>query len=394
MGKLEFNTTEELIEDIRNGKMVILVDDEDRENEGDIVLAADFVNPILINFMVSEAKGLVCLSLTGEQIERLQLPQMVRDELNHSPNKTAFTVSIEAFHGVSTGISAQDRSHTIKVASNPRAIASDVITPGHIFPIRAQIGGVLKRAGHTEGSVDLARIAGLNPAAVICEVMKEDGSMARVPDLFKFAHKHNLKIGTIVDLIEYRLQRELLVEEIYSADVHGYHSFKARVFKSKLDQSEHLVLQRGEINSHEPVMVRIQSDVFSRDLLGLVNSGKSPIQLAMQKISQAKNGLIVLLRGSGKSVGIKEEIESLLGVKPGFTMDNRDYGIGAQILRTLGVRQMILLTNPSEKKSTEKKINNAQNEINANLEAELAQKNKKKIGLKAFDLEVIETISL
>ncbi|HPI39263.1 MAG TPA: 3,4-dihydroxy-2-butanone-4-phosphate synthase [Pseudobdellovibrionaceae bacterium] len=203
-----FNKIEELILEIRNGKMVLLVDDEDRENEGDLVLAADQVTPEKINFMAKEARGLICLSLPPEQIDRLQLPMMVRDEMNMSPNKTAFTVSIEAAEGVSTGISVADRAHTILVASNPEARPSDIIMPGHIFPIKAQSGGVLKRAGHTEGSLDLTRLAGLCPAAVICEVMNEDGSMARVPDLVRFAQKHQIKIGTIVDLIEYRIALE------------------------------------------------------------------------------------------------------------------------------------------------------------------------------------------
>ncbi len=199
-----FNKIEELILDVRNGKMVLLVDDEDRENEGDLVLAAEQVTAEKINFMAKEARGLICLSLPPDQVDRLQLPMMVREDLNLSPNKTAFTVSIEAAQGVSTGISAADRAHTILVASNPKAKPSDIIMPGHIFPIKAQLGGVLKRAGHTEGSLDLTRLAGLCPAAVICEVMNEDGSMARVPDLFQFAQKHHIKIGTILDLIEYR----------------------------------------------------------------------------------------------------------------------------------------------------------------------------------------------
>lgn len=204
---MSFNPIAELIEDIRQGKMVILVDDEDRENEGDLVLAADHVTAEAVNFMAREARGLICLPMSPQQIERLQLPQMVRDELNFSPNKTAFTVSIEAAHGVTTGISAADRAHTIRVASNPNAKPVDVHMPGHIFPIRAQEGGVLKRPGHTEGSVDLAALAGLNPAAVICEVINDDGTMARVTDLKKFAQKHGLKIGTIVDLIQFRTEQ-------------------------------------------------------------------------------------------------------------------------------------------------------------------------------------------
>lgn len=206
---MSFDPITELIEDVRLGKMVILVDDEDRENEGDLVLAADHITPEAVNFMAREARGLICLPLTVQQVERLQLPQMVREELNHSSNKTAFTVSIEAAHGVSTGISAADRAHTIRVASNPNAKPTDIHMPGHIFPIRAQDGGVLKRAGHTEGSVDLATLAGLNPAAVICEVINDDGTMARVPDLRVFAKKHNLKIGTIVDLIQHRRSLEV-----------------------------------------------------------------------------------------------------------------------------------------------------------------------------------------
>lgn len=206
---MSFDPITELIEDIRLGKMVILVDDEDRENEGDLVLAADHITPEAVNFMAREARGLICLPLTVQQVERLKLPQMVSEDLNHSSNKTAFTVSIEAAHGVTTGISAADRAHTIRVASNPNAKPSDVHMPGHIFPIRAQDGGVLKRAGHTEGSVDLATLAGLNPAAVICEVINDDGTMARVPDLRVFAKKHNLKIGTIVDLIQYRRSLEV-----------------------------------------------------------------------------------------------------------------------------------------------------------------------------------------
>ena len=199
------NTVAELIADIRAGRMVILIDDEDRENEGDLVIAADFITPQIVNFMAQEARGLICLSLTAPQVERLQLPLMVKEEFNRTPHKTAFTVSIEAAQGVSTGISAADRAHTIKVAAHPQAKPTDLIVPGHIFPIRAQPGGVLKRAGHTEGSVDLARLADCTPAAVICEVMNADGTMARVPELMKFAELHGLKIGTIVDLIRYRL---------------------------------------------------------------------------------------------------------------------------------------------------------------------------------------------
>lgn len=366
-----FNTTEELIEDIRNGKMVILVDDEDRENEGDIVLAADHVTPQAINFMAMEARGLICLSLSPAQIENLSLPQMVRDDLNFSPNKTAFTVSIEASFGVTTGISAHDRAHTIRVASNPLAKPQDVHTPGHIFPIRAQAGGVLKRAGHTEGSVDLARLAGLNSAAVICEVMNANGTMARVPDLKEFAQKHNLKIGTIVDLIEYRLKNESLIEKISTHEMLSARGsmLKVMVFKSLVDHNEHIVIQKGEIKVNEPTLVRVHLDNFTRDLLTGLQSGGSSLHSALNRIEESEQGLLLLLRGNNRQVGLGKEIEMLLNVKEkpsASIIEQRDYGTGAQILRALGVSKIRLLTNHPEKQ----------------------------VGLKAYQLEIIETLSL
>ncbi|MEZ0390606.1 MAG: 3,4-dihydroxy-2-butanone-4-phosphate synthase [Pseudobdellovibrionaceae bacterium] len=362
-----FDPIEDLIEDIRQGKMVLLVDDEDRENEGDLVLAADHVTPTLINFMALEARGLICLALSSQQIDRLQLPQMVRDDQNFSPNKTAFTVSIEASWGVSTGISAADRAHTIKVASNPEAKPSDVHMPGHIFPIRAQQGGVLKRAGHTEGSVDLAKLAGLQPAAVICEVMNSDGSMARVPDLKKFAQKHGIKIGTIVDLIEYRLSREVLVEELLHVELPAqFHGFKARVFKSKIDGAEHLVLQKGEVSKDRPTLVRVHVDGGSRDLFCQLQNGESSLQQALVQIQNEGEGLLVLLRGLNQPRGLVGEIKAICGEKHTPEMDSRDYGIGAQILRAVGAHQIRLLSNRVEKR----------------------------VGLKAFDLEIVEWVSL
>jgi 3,4-dihydroxy 2-butanone 4-phosphate synthase / GTP cyclohydrolase II len=362
-----FNEIEELIEDIRAGKMVLLVDDEDRENEGDLVLAADHVTPALINFMAVEARGLICLALSSKQIDRLQLPQMVRDEQNFSPNKTAFTVSIEASWGVSTGISAADRAHTIKVASNPEAKASDVHMPGHIFPIRAQQGGVLKRAGHTEGSVDLAKLAGLNAAAVICEVMNADGTMARVPDLKSFAKKHGIKIGTIVDLIEYRLSREILVEELINAELPAaFRGFRARVFRSKVDEVEHLVLQKGEISKDKPVLTRVHVESGTRDLFGQLLHGESSLQQAVNHIEQEGSGLLLLLRGVSKTSGLVAEIKALCGEKPAAEMDSRDYGIGAQILRAVGAHKIRLLSNHVEKR----------------------------VGLKAYDLEIVELVCL
>jgi len=364
---MNFNNIEELIEDIRHGKMVLLVDDEDRENEGDLVLAADHVNPAMINFMAVEARGLICLALSPAQIERLQLPQMVRDDQNFSPNKTAFTVSIEASFGVTTGISAADRAHTVRVASSPEAKPSDIHMPGHIFPIRAQHGGVLKRAGHTEGSVDLARLAGLNSAAVICEVMNSDGTMARVPDLKNFALKHGIKIGTIVDLIEYRLSREVLVEEIYSVELpQRMDGFRARVFKSKLDGVEHLVLQKGDIEKDQPVLVRVQADSYTRDLFSTLNSGETSLEQSLNKISDAGSGALLLIRGSNRPQGLVAELKSMIGEQSLREMDHRDYGIGAQILRAIGAQKIRLLSNTVEKR----------------------------IGLKAFDLQIVDFVSL
>lgn len=362
-----FDAIEDLIEDVRQGKMVLLIDDEDRENEGDLVLAADHVTPELINFMAVEARGLICLALAPQQIDRLQLPQMVRDDQNFSPNKTAFTVSIESSWGVSTGISAADRAHTIRVATNPEAKPSDIHMPGHIFPIRAQQGGVLRRAGHTEGSVDLAKLAGLNPAAVICEVMNPDGTMARVPDLKSFAKKHGIRIGTIVDLIEYRLSREVLVEELINVELPPmFRGFRARVFQSKVDGVEHLVLQKGEIHKDQPVLVRVQVDAFSRELYAILSKGESSLKMVLDRIDAEGSGLLLLLRGSTKATGLVGEIKALCGEQMPAEMDSRDYGVGAQILRILGAHQIRLLTNKIEKR----------------------------VGLKAYDLKIVEMVTL
>lgn len=365
--KPKFNQIEELIADIRAGKMVLLVDDEDRENEGDLVLAADHVTPQAINFMACEARGLICLALSPQQIDRLKLPLMVRDDQNFSPNKTAFTVSIEASFGVTTGISAADRAHTVRVAANPNAQPSDVHMPGHIFPIRAQMGGVLRRAGHTEGSVDLATLAGLNPAAVICEVMNPDGTMARVPDLIQFAQKHQIKIGTIVDLIEYRLSRDILVEEVEHVDLPNiYGGFRARIFRSRVDNQEHLVLQKGEVSPDEAMLVRVHVDSYTRDLFSWMRHADTSLHSAIERIEKEGRGLLLLLRGNNPTAGLAAEIKGLLGELPPREMDQRDYGIGAQILRSVGVQKLRLLSNTVDKK----------------------------VGLKAFDLEIVEYVSL
>lgn len=374
MKNVKFNTIDELIHDIRDGKIVILVDDEDRENEGDLVLAADHVTPSLINFMALEARGLICLALSASQIEKLELPLMVRDEMNLSPNKTAFTVSIEASTGVSTGISAADRAHTIRVAANPLAKSSDINMPGHVFPIRAQQGGVLKRAGHTEASVDIAKLAGLSSAAVICEVMNADGTMARVPDLMKFAQKHNLKIGSIVDLIQYRLQHETLIQEVTEFQMHPLlgEGWKVRVFKSQLDSMEHLVLQKGELDPLKPQLVRVHLDNFVKDLFTNLNFGEALLMQSLRLIEQEGQGAVILLRGNNRPY-IQPELKALASDQMAeehslktFKIDDRDYGIGAQILRHLGLRKIRLLSNKPEKK----------------------------IGLKAFDLEIVEIVPL
>lgn len=365
-----FNTPAELIEDIRNGRMVILVDDEDRENEGDLVLAADHVTPAAINFMAIEARGLICLAITQDQAERLQLPLMVRDEMNFTPNKTAFTVSIEASSGVTTGISAADRAHTILVASRPDAKARDVHMPGHIFPIKAQPGGVLRRAGHTEGSVDLAKLAGCNPAAVICEVMNNDGTMARVGDLKVFAQKHGLKIGTIVDLIQYRLATESLVQEVVSYDLpigQFGKGWRARVFKSAVDQQEHLVLQKGDVSANQPTLVRVHVENSVKDIITFANTRIAVMESSLKQIEQAGSGMLLLLRGVQRPHSLAHEVKLLCGLPVDHRinpqLDQKDYGIGAQILRHLGVHKIILLTNKPDKK----------------------------MGLKAYDLEIVDT---
>ncbi len=346
------NTPEELIEDIRQGKMIILIDDEDRENEGDIVLAADFVDSEKINFMIAEARGLVCLSMTEQQISKLELPLMIGDSFNRSPNKTAFTVSIEAAQGISTGISPADRAHTIRVASRPEAQAQDLICPGHVFPIQAKKGGVLKRAGHTEGSVDLAQLAGLNPSAVICEIINPDGSMARVPHLLEFAKKWNLKIGTIESLITYRLKTEFFVQCLSKKKlITPWGTAQLSVYKDEFDGGEHLAFEFGE-PSVAP-LVRVHSQELFTDLFE-----NSKIQNMMAQVSGEAYGVFVYISHPARFE------ESLSGVS-GATND-RNFGIGAQILKLLNIKEMNLLTNSQHKR----------------------------VGLGAYDLEIINTVPL
>jgi 3,4-dihydroxy 2-butanone 4-phosphate synthase/GTP cyclohydrolase II len=336
------SSAEELIEEARNGRMFILVDDEDRENEGDLVIPAQFATPDAINFMARHARGLICLALTRQRVEKLGLPLMSRQ--NGTRHQTAFTVSIEAREGVTTGISAADRARTIAVAINPDSTRDDITTPGHVFPLVAREGGTLVRAGHTEASVDIARKAGLNPAAVICEIMNDDGTMARLPDLVTFAQHHGLKLGTIADLIAHRRLTERLVRKVeegtYEHPAGG--DWRAVVYANTVEYQEHLALVKGDVSGPEPVLVRMHAVDLLDDMTG------SPhwiaVHNAMHMIGKAGRGVVVLIREHRKTA-LAERVRQLSIGNPRPQRELRDYGIGAQILLDLGVKNMILLTN-------------------------------------------------
>ncbi|MCK4812455.1 MAG: bifunctional 3,4-dihydroxy-2-butanone-4-phosphate synthase/GTP cyclohydrolase II [Candidatus Marinimicrobia bacterium] len=375
--KFQFNTIKEAIADIKNGKMLIVVDDPDRENEGDVIQAAEFVTPETINFVAKKCCGLICASVDESIADKLDLKEMVKN--NSSLHRTGFTVSVDAIHGTTTGISAYDRAKTFEVLANPKSRPEELGRPGHIFPITAKRGGVLRRTGHTEASRDLCSLAGLNPAALMCEIMDVDGTMMRVSGLMKFAEKHDLKIITIADLIHYRRQNENYIEKVTTVKFpNKYGEFKLTLYKDLLDGKEHIAITMGEFDFQTPALVRVHSECITGDVFhsARCDCGKQK-DAAMKQIADAGNGALIYLRQEGRGIGLKHKILAYelqdqgldtveANIELGFKPDLRDYGTGAQIIKDLGIRKMKLMTNNP----------------------------KKIIGLSGYDLEVTERVAI